>query len=223
MLRFQDWTRIAPFAVYIFFLFIEGNVTSHPAWGIDVRWIYPAKALLVAALLAYLFRHYTELTSQPPELKWGLLWAPLVGLLVFYLWIHLDFGIFRIGESKGFDPRMPGTGNIDWYLALPRLLGAALVVPLMEELFWRSFVMRWIDRHDFLSLPPNAISMRAILISSFVFGFEHTQWFAGLIAGIAYALLYRSSGNLWTPVIAHGITNGALGIWVLSVGAWQFW
>jgi CAAX prenyl protease-like protein len=93
----------------------------------------------------------------------------------------------------------------------------------MEELFWRSFLMRWIDRHDFLSLAPALVSLKAIVISSIVFGFEHTLWFAGILAGLAYAWLYRASGSLWPPIIAHAVTNGVLGVWVIQTGQWQFW
>jgi CAAX prenyl protease-like protein len=127
-----------------------------------------------------------------------------------------------VGEpGKGFDPRDGGQVNVP--LALLRLAGAALVVPVMEELFWRSFVMRWIDKPAFLALSPAAVSLKALLLSSAVFGFEHHLWFAGIVAGLAYGWLYRVSANLWVPVIAHAVTNGLLGIWVLSTQSWQFW
>ena len=54
-------------------------------------------------------------------------------------------------------------------------------------------------------------------------GFEHGLWFAGIVAGLAYALLYRRSGNLWAAIIAHSITNLLLGCWVVYSGNWQFW
>jgi hypothetical protein len=106
---------------------------------------------------------------------------------------------------------------------LLRLAGAALVVPLMEELFWRSFLLRWVQSQQFLDLAPVQIGLRAILISSVLFGLEHNLWLAGIVAGLAYAWLYRASGNLWPPIIAHAITNLILGVWVLSTGNWQFW
>jgi len=57
-------------------------------------------------------------------------------------------------------------------------------VPVMEELFWRSYLMRWIDQHDFLALAPAAISLKAILVSGLVFGLAHHLWFAGILAGL---------------------------------------
>ena len=145
-----------------------------------------------------------------------------VGVLVFVLWIWLDLPWMVIGESgDGYDPRDDGHVNIA--LATIRILGAAVVVPIMEELFWRSFVMRWIDKPDFLTLAPAAVTLKGLLLSSVVFGFEHNLWFAGIVAGLAYGWLYRATGNLWVPTIAHAVTNGVLGAWVLYTGAWQFW
>jgi CAAX prenyl protease-like protein len=55
------------------------------------------------------------------------------------------------------------------------------------------------------------------------FALEHHLWFAGLLAGVAYGWLYIRAGNLWVPVVAHTITNGLLGVWVLHTGHWEFW
>jgi len=36
-------------------------------------------------------------------------------------------------------------------------------------------------------------------------------------------VLYRRTGKLWVPVIAHGVTNAALGVWVVTTGNWAYW
>jgi CAAX prenyl protease-like protein len=51
----------------------------------------------------------------------------------------------------------------------------------------------------------------------------HTLWLGAIVAGLAYALLYRRSGKLWSAVLAHAVTNGALGIYVVATGRWEFW
>jgi CAAX prenyl protease-like protein len=93
----------------------------------------------------------------------------------------------------------------------------------MEELFWRSFLMRWLQRPDFLTLAPQAVGLRAIMLATFVFVLAHTLWLAAAIAGLAYAWLYIRTGRLWVAVIAHAVTNGVLGIWVVATGNWAFW
>jgi hypothetical protein len=97
------------------------------------------------------------------------------------------------------------------------------VVPLMEELFWRSFLLRWLERHDFLSVAPGRVGTRAFAISTILFALEHNQWLAGAVAGAVYNALYTRSGNLWVPIVAHAVTNAALGIWILATQNWQFW
>jgi CAAX prenyl protease-like protein len=128
-----------------------------------------------------------------------------------------------MGQSAGFDPRSQDSGEIDWALALLRLAGLALVVPIMEELFWRSFLLRWIDNPDFLEASPSQVSLRAQVITAALFALEHQQWLAGFIAGLVYGWLYRCSGKLWVPVLAHAVTNGVLGIYILYSGEWRFW
>ena len=128
-----------------------------------------------------------------------------------------------LGEIKYDFVPLNADGSLDWPLIVVRILGAAAVVPVMEELFWRSFVQRWIDRQDFLALAATEVSLPALLFASLLFGLEHGQWLAGAIAGLAYGYLYRRSGSLWPPIVAHGLTNLLLGLWVVSTGQWQFW
>ena len=128
-----------------------------------------------------------------------------------------------LGEpGAGFDPRA-GDGGIDWALVAVRIFGAAAVVPIMEELFWRSFIMRWIDKPEFLRLAPAAASRRALVITAILFGIEHKLWLAGILAGLAYGGLYMRSNTLWSPILAHAVTNLLLGLWVVATASWSFW
>ncbi|MDE3011221.1 MAG: CAAX prenyl protease-related protein, partial [Pseudomonadota bacterium] len=124
--------------------------------------------------------------------------------------------------GSGFTP-LDAHGAIDWRFALPRLAGSALVVPLAEELFWRSLVMRWIDSPRFLERSATAVSTRALALQALLFGLEHDLWLAGIVAGLAYGLLYRYSGRLWPVALAHAVTNGVLGVWVLATSNWTYW
>lgn len=215
--------RALPFAVFIGLMAAESWLAAQLTGVIDPRWLYGIRAALVAGLLFVFLPSFMELTSarRPSIREVGL--ALAAGLFVLAVWLLLDSGIFVLGQSgSGFDPRT-ADGSIDWSLALMRLAGAALVVPLMEELFWRSLVMRWLEDADFLTVNPVRVGLRAVLLSSIVFGLEHSQWAAGMLAGLVYGWLYVRSGNLWVPVAAHAVTNAGLGIWVLATGAWYFW
>jgi uncharacterized protein len=67
------------------------------------------------------------------------------------------------------------------------------------------------------------VRAKAVLLSTFVFVLAHTLWLAAAVAGLAYAWLYVRTGKLWVPVIAHAVTNGALGAWVVLTGNWAYW
>lgn len=216
------FSRILPFALYIGFLAVESLLArAGLTEGFDARWLYAAKAGAAALALAVFWRGYVELASLPRAgAVWG--WSVAVGVGVLALWLALDQPWATIGEPAGFDPSRAG-GGYDGLLVAVRLAGAALVVPVMEELFWRSFLMRWIDRPKFLELAPAAASLKALVLSSVVFGFEHHLWLAGIVAGLAYGELYRRTGTLWAPVIAHAVTNALLGAWVLATQSWHLW
>lgn len=226
-LRFAGLARAIPFAIAILFLAVAPLTEYSEArgWRIveDARWLYAVQSALAAAAIGLLWRFYAELAAPPRAQAGYWLLALVCGALVFLLWIWLDHGLLVLGTSgEGFVP-LDADGRIIWGLVAIRLAGAVIIVPIAEELFWRSFVLRWIDKPDFLSVRPQQVSLRAMLLSSVVFGLAHSLWLAGIIAGLAYAALYRLSGNLWVAVLAHAVSNLMLGVWVVVNGNWDFW
>jgi uncharacterized protein len=215
--------RIVPFAAFMALLAVRGAVPVDGSWGIDPRWVYGVTVLVVGGLLAYFWREYGELVAQtrPTLAEAGL--AVFVGLVVFVLWIQLDAPWMTIGSPSASFLPLDAQGQLIWPLVIVRWIGAALIVPVMEELFWRSFLMRWIQNPQFESVVPQRVALKAIVLSTFVFTLAHTLWLAAIIAGLAYAWLYVRTGKLWAPVIAHAVTNGALGVWVVATGRWSFW
>ena len=214
-------SRILPFAVYIAFIAVADLLGRLGLSAEQMRWLYPVKIVAVAMLLLAYRRSYVELVACKMSLRM-VLGSCLVGVAVLVLWISLDADWMRIGQPVGFNPT-DAAGNVDWRLAALRIAGAALVVPLMEELFWRSFLMRWLQRQDFLHVYPAQVGLRALAITVVLFGFEHDLWLAGIVAGLAYSWIYMRTGNLWSPILAHAVTNGLLGAWVLATASWAYW
>jgi CAAX prenyl protease-like protein len=147
--------------------------------------------------------------------------ALAAGVLVLVLWVRLDAAWMILGHPAGFDARTGGA--LDWPLVAVRLFGAAAVVPIMEELFWRAFLLRWIVTPDFTTLDPAQASWKSIAVTVVLFGFEHNQWLAGIVAGLVYTALYVRYRTLWAPILAHAVTNFLLGIWVVHTGNWSYW
>jgi CAAX prenyl protease-like protein len=220
MFSHAAWMRILPFAAYLFFI-VAGDVLERLGVAAEVlRWLYPAKIAAVALLLALSWRQYDELKvfrlSSAQTLT-----ALVTGVVVLVLWVSLSADWMIIGSPSGFDPR--SEGRINWLLVAIRIAGAALVVPVMEELFWRSFLMRWIVSPDFESVDFSQLGFKSFVITVLLFGVEHNLWLAGIVAGAAYSLLYVRHRNLWSPILAHAVTNGLLGIWVVRTGNWSYW
>lgn len=213
--------RSLPFALYMLFLGARPVLEPLLPEG-SARWLYAAQIGSVMLALALLWRHYHELVARPVSIARNVLLAVAAGVLVFVLWVNLDVPLLSLGQPEARAP-LNAAGQLDVAWLIVRVFGAAAVVPVMEELFWRSFIMRWLQDADFRSVSPAAVGLRALLISSLVFGLEHNLWFAGLLAGLAYGWLYSRRGNLWWPILAHAVTNFILGVWVIATGNWQFW
>ena len=213
--------RSIPFAAFMALLALRGYLPDSAQ--LDSRWLYGLSVLVVGGLLAWYWRGYGELARQNLPSARETLLSIAVGLSVFGLWINLDAPWMQLSEpSAGFLP-LDLQGQPIWPLIAIRWIGAALIVPVMEELFWRAFLMRWIESPSFETVDPRRIGLKAIALSTFVFMLAHTLWLAAILAGLAYAWLYRRTGKLWCAVIAHAVTNGVLGIWVVKTGQWQFW
>lgn len=214
--------RALPFATYILFLALHSPLSQLFEWlQIDVKWLYVIRIIAVAGLLIYFWRDYIEL-KRKPELG-DFLYAGIAGLIVFVIWIFPYPSFMGGGDVQGFNPVQNETDLTALLWVSTRILGAALLVPVMEELFWRSFVMRWFDKADFLTVSPERISGYAYVGSACLFALEHHLWLAGLFAGLVYGELYKTYKNLWIPIFAHAVTNGLLGVWVVFNGSWQYW
>ncbi len=217
--------RVLPFAVYMVLIivfdllmpFMPEGVLSDNFFAIT----YPVKILVVTIILLYYWKSYDELSFD--QLKAVHIFGALAtGILVFVLWINMDWDFATLGSSDAYDPRILPDKTYYWFLAV-RLAGTALVVPVFEEIFWRSFVLRYIVNQDFGIVRIGTFTWMSFIVSSLLFGSEHYLWLAGIMAGVFYNLLLYWSRSIYACIIAHSITNLLLGIYVIKTGNWQFW
>jgi CAAX prenyl protease-like protein len=103
-----------------------------------------------------------------------------------------------------------------------RLAGSAFVIALAEELFFRSFLYRWLQNRAWTTVSPRAFDPNAFLWMVALFALEHDRWLAGAMAGALYGLVYLRKG-LAAAVLAHMVTNLGLGLYVIWRGEWGFW
>lgn len=217
--------RILPFACYMFFIAVRSFFSTDVSLdGSSASlWLYPIQVSFVAALLFFYRKDYIELKEKVFANTGEVILTVAVGFFVYLAWVRMDFSWAMQGEAgEGYNPKRAGMG-MGIFFAGVRLLGASLIVPLMEELFWRSFIIRYIISPDFRLVPLGKFTRASFLITTILFGVEHHLWLAGIMAGIAYNLLLYRTGRLWPCIVAHSVTNFMLGIHVLSTEEWFWW
>lgn len=185
-------------------------------------WLYAVRTAVVVASLVYFWPAYRELRN-PLCANWreGLL-VVVVGVVVYVAWVRMDWPWAMQGQSAGYNPFQAGA-SAGLILAGIRLFGAAAVVPLMEELFWRSFLIRYLVASPFTAVRLGTFTPLSFGATVVLFGLEHHLWLAGMMAGAAYNLLLIKTGRLWPCVLAHAITNLMLGLHVLVTAEWYWW
>jgi CAAX prenyl protease-like protein len=210
------FTFLALTALEDFLPKLEGQ--PHPAW-------YPvAYGIKIALVIAVAWASRSAWRDLWPWPSWGgLALAVALGVLVTVLWVGLD-GRYPefLGTRSGFNPNvMPPAGRIGFVAV--RMLGLVVVVPLIEELFWRSFLMRWVIDPNFARVPIGRVTPLAAVVTSGLFALAHPEWLPALITGAAWAWLLWQTKSLSACFVSHAVANLGLGLYVLSTGAWKFW
>jgi len=223
----RPWVKRAlPFIIYILFIPLYGLIkpfASEETVSITslMLLLYCVKIFAVSLALAWFWKSYDEL-SLPAFNFTNLLIGLAVGIIVFAFWIRMDWEFAAVGGPEIFDPHVLTDGLVYFFIAV-RMLGTSVVVPIFEELFWRSLIIRYIINPDFTSVKLGTFTWSSFIVSSLLFGLEHNLWLAGILAGVFYNLLLYRTKNLFYCILAHGITNFILGVYVIKTGSWQFW
>lgn len=221
--------RIIPFALFMAFIGMQEGLRFLQDKGLLALpenfhlWLYPVKTALVFLILYYYRRAYTEINWSELKNIGTTLLSSALGGIVFLLWISMTWSWGIFGTPQGFNPTELPENGARIFLIVSRIAGAAFVVPIMEELFWRSWLLRYIITPDVESVPIGRYTLPSFLIGTALFGLEHNLWLAGMVAGALYSLLLYRTKSITHCILAHGITNLLLGIYVLQTGRWEFW
>ncbi|MBN1567558.1 MAG: CAAX prenyl protease-related protein [Acidobacteria bacterium] len=207
--------RVVPFAAFAALTLLQGRLGDASQY-----WIYALKTI-VGAWLLWLMRPYIK------ELKWAFSWeAVVVGVAVLVAWIGLDGYYPMFAERSGsFNPvRTFGDGSAMALICIAvRIIGSSLVVPPLEEIFYRSFIYRYLIKSDFIQVPLNRLDWKAFLIAGVIFGIGHYEWLPGILCAFAFQWLVLKKNRLGDAITAHAITNFLLGIWIVARDAYHFW
>jgi membrane protease YdiL (CAAX protease family) len=230
--------RVAPFAIFLALTFLQGRFGEAGRY-----WFYLAKTIAGAWLVWVTW-------PAVKEMRWVMSWEAVgTGIAVFGLWVGLDgwYPPLDVITQKYFCPLLKAVGMgslrnasttpvpwdphhqfgagtaLAWFFVCVRIAGSTIVVPPIEEVFYRSFLYRYIARPDFQAVALGAFLWTPFLLTSAIFGFGHYEWLPAILCGFAYQGLVCWKKRLGDAMTAHAITNFLLGAWVAWQGAWHFW
>lgn len=245
------WAHIAPFAAFMLILAVpdllescglfmnstDSNVATNESSVFKHRqlWLYPLQTFVCFALLIFYRRSY------PWKPAIGVVLGATAGVVGIALWIlpGLLFQRYQIAfpfsevlgmvdRSDGFDPvstltQHPVAGCWFWTTRLLRLI---VVVPIMEEVFWRSFLMRFLadSKQEFDSAKFGQHSAVALLVvtSLFVAVHQPTDYFGAACFGLlAYWVTVRTK-SLVAVITMHSVANACLAAYAVASGQWGY-
>lgn len=216
MTRPRALPYVLPFAAFLAFLGLQ-QLLPVPQ---------PLRFVLIGAILLAFSRHLLGFRLV------NLAGSVLLGVAVFAIWIGPDLlfpgyrgsWLFSNGVVGHPVSSMASGQKADvWFLTF-RVLTSVVTVPILEELFWRGWLMRWLIDRNFETVPLGSYTAESFWIVALLFASEHgSYWEVGLLAGVAYNWWMIRTKNLWDCILAHAVTNACLAAYVVGWGQWQYW
>ncbi len=219
---------VAPMASFLVLTTFEGWLPTTAPGEATVAyypWAYAIKIVVVVLSLWWSRAAWRDLRPVPGAATTGA--SVAIGIAVALIWVGSDgyYPVFgTIGSRAAYNPATLTPASRVAFLAV-RFFGLVLVVPLLEELFWRSFVVRWlIDPDHFETVPIGRVTWAAAAVTAGLFALEHpAEWLPALGTGFAWAWLLHWSKSVSACFISHAVANLGLGVYVLLTGDWKFW
>jgi CAAX prenyl protease-like protein len=211
---------IAPFAVFVLLLAVRRWIPLQPeVWA-------PGRLVLVAGVLVVFSR---RLIFRPPVFPIG---SILLGAAVLVIWIgpdliwrgYRDSWLFHNSITGEAVSSLPTRVKTHALFICVRVAESTILVPILEELFWRGWLMRWLIHTDFRSVPLGQYTHFSFWMVAALFASEHgPYWEVGFAAGIAYNWWLVRTRSLADCILAHAVTNALLAAYVLLNDQWQYW
>jgi CAAX prenyl protease-like protein len=175
--------------------------------------------LRLIAGLGFLYAYRVQLRQE--AWRFGLSGA-LAGVIGFVIWLAAAHWLLRASNMPAELLALDRAHRYEW-LTL-RVLGAVVVVPIVEELAFRGYLLRRLESIEFESVRYRDVRWPAIFVSSAIFGVVHgVMWLPGVLVGLLYSVLVRKTGRIGDAILAHLVTNALLATCVLWSGQWQLW
>lgn len=212
-----------PMGIFLLFLALKSALATfgRSFWlASSEYWIYPTQTIVCGILLISFRRHYDLGPLRRVFFTAG------VALVVFLLWISPQAFFGFTPRTVGFNPDIfAGNSAAYWTTIVLRFLRLVVVVPLVEEIFWRGFLLRYFIAEKFWAVPFGAFSWLSFVVVIAGFGFAHSSAdrIAAFVTGALYNCVAYRTKSLSSCVLAHALTNFLLGLWIMRTRQWGFW
>ena len=193
---------ILPFIVFMASALLLSTFTELPALYYPIRFVAMVAVLLVFARFLRSMDWNTDLFTVIAGLAVGVAWLATAPSAA-------EGDEDLIAALAG----LSGLSFVVWVVA--RAIGSTLLVPIIEELFFRGYILRRIDNG---SVAARGI---ALAVSSGLFAALHDRWLLALIAGVAFGLLMLRRGKLTDAIWAHILANGVIVAWAIIMKDWS--
>lgn len=206
-------------AMFLAFLALNSGLETAGASSAKY-WIYPLQTIVCACVLLVYKREYELATPR----RVGI--AVAIAVLVFIIWISPQAFFGAPPRTTGYAPSIfADRPQLYWANLALRFLRLVVVVPFIEEIFWRGFLLRYLIRNDFARVPVGSFSWLSFAVVSLAFTSTHAlpDWPAALLCGALYNCVAYWTKSLASCVAAHALTNLLLGIWIMQTRQWGFW
>jgi exosortase E/protease (VPEID-CTERM system) len=187
--------------------------------GLFVHTVDPLYGVRIVAAVAVLWMMRARLLPLLVRPSWD---GVAIGTLVFAVWYALTDHHTAAGDELRSSVMSFGQPLAALWITT-RVLGSVLVVPLIEELAFRGYLLRRMVDVEFDRVPFRTLTWPAIIVSSLAFGVLHGDLIAATLAGFAYALAQWRHGKLIDAMVAHAVTNALVALDVLLLGSWAQW
>lgn len=199
-------------------------------------WQYIFKILAQLLICAGVLIYFRKVYFEHFKLRVSPL-AVVVGVIGVVLWVgvcHPQLENQLLGmlpesirpdlDRPSFNPFLIKDTSVLVTFLLVRFAALALLVPIVEELFIRGWLVRWIQDPQWENIGYRGLGAGALLTASIYGVATHpTEAIAAFLwFGLVTWLMVRT-GNLWDCVVAHGVTNLLLGIYVIWFAQWHLW
>ncbi len=193
---FQDPTvaRILPFAVFMFSAMLAQAFSNTP--GV----VYPLRAAAMAAALVLFWRVYLRLEWRLDPV------ALLTGAAIGLAWALIPYTPEDTTPAYG---ALTGAALVGWFVV--RGVGTILLIPLIEELFFRDYLEG--------KLRPVAGPIVSVLITAGLFALLHDRWAEAFVAGCLLSWVMQRHGRVTDAIVAHAVANLIVFAAALATGA----